>query len=240
MLLSWLKGPHAVGIYGVAYRLLEAIVAFPGFFYVSVFPLLAQGAARRDLDNVRYVAQRAFDLLVLAAVPVVLGTAMLAPQIVDALAGSKFGAAATPLRIVIVGAGSMFVNGLFTYVLIAIGRQALLVWVTLATLTLNVALNLALIPLYSYTAAAAVATGSELLTLVLLLVLVRRLCDYVPRLGVSAKAALAGGVMVVGLALTPSNLALLVVVGAVLYSGVLLLLRTHEALELRQLLGVGR
>src|ERR687888_1701689 len=86
VLLSILKGAHAVGIYGVAYRLLEAIVAFPGFFYVSVFPLLAQAYARRDLENLREVTQRAFDLLVLAAVPVVLGTFTLAPKIVDLLA----------------------------------------------------------------------------------------------------------------------------------------------------------
>src|SRR5207247_10761462 len=99
VLLSILKGPHAVGIYGVAYRLLEAVIAFPGFFYVSIFPLLSQSYARRDLGNLRDVTQRAFDLLVLAAVPVVLGTFVLAPQIVHALAGSGFDAAVTPLRI---------------------------------------------------------------------------------------------------------------------------------------------
>src|SRR5436189_153809 len=70
LLLSILKGSHAVGIYGVAYRLLEALIAFPGFFYISVFPLLSQAWARRDLANLREVTQRAFDLLVLAAVPV--------------------------------------------------------------------------------------------------------------------------------------------------------------------------
>ncbi len=208
ILLSILKGAHAVGIYGVAYRLLEAIVAFPGFFYVSVFPLLSQAYARRDLVNLRDVMQRAFDLLVLAAVPVVLGTVVLAPEIVHALAGAGFAAAVTPLRIVIAGAGLMFVNGLFTYVLIAIDRQVLLLWTGLATVTFNLALNLALIPSYSYTAAAVVATGSELLALVVLLVLVRRYAEYLPALGVSLKAAVAGGVMVAGLLVTPSNLAL--------------------------------
>ncbi len=240
ILLSILKGAHAVGIYGVAYRLLEAIVAFPGFFYVSVFPLLSQAYARRDLANLRDVTQRAFDLLVLAAVPVVLGTLVLAPQIVHALAGSGFDAAVTPLRIVIAGAGLMFVNGLFSYVLIAIDQQVQLLWSGLATLTFNLALNLALIPSYSYTAAAAVATGSELLALVVLLVLVRRYAGYLPTLGVSLKAVVAGAVMAAGLLVLPSNLALGVVAGAFLYGAVLMLLRTHRSLELRELLGAGR
>jgi O-antigen/teichoic acid export membrane protein len=240
ILLSILKGAHAVGIYGVAYRLLEAIVAFPGFFYVSIFPLLSQAYARRDLGNLRDVTQRAFDLLVLAAVPVVLGTVVLAPQIVHALAGPDFDAAVTPLRIVIGGAGLMFVNGLFTYVLIAMDRQVPLLWTGLATLTFNLALNLALIPSYSYTAAAAVATGSELLALVVLLVLIRRYAGYLPALGVSLKAVVAGAVMTAGLVVLPSNLALGVVAGAFLYGAVLMLLRTHRSLELRELLGADR
>jgi O-antigen/teichoic acid export membrane protein len=240
VLLSMLKGSHAVGIYGVAYRLLEAVVAFPGFFYVSIFPLLSQAAARNDLPNLRDVTQRAFDLLVVAAVPVVFGTAMLAPQLVEALAGKGFEAAVTPLRIVIAGAGLMFVNGLFTYVLIAVNRQTTLLWVSLATLACNLALNLALIPAYSYTAAAAVATGSEALGLAALLVLVRRFVGFTPALRVSAKAVVAGGLMVVCLAFTPSNLALLLIVGASSYVVALLLLRTHASLELRELLGAGR
>jgi O-antigen/teichoic acid export membrane protein len=240
ILLSILKGPHAVGIYGVAYRLLEALIAFPGFFYVSVFPLLSQAFARRDLGNVREVAQRSFDLLVIAAVPVVFGTMVAAPEIVSALAGSRFHAAVTPLRIVIGGAGLFFVNGLFTYVLIAIDRQVLLLWSGLGTLTFNVALNLALIPSYSYTAAAAVATGSELLTLVILLALVRRYTGYLPALGVTLKAAVAGAAMVGVLLVIPSNLAAIVVVGAVVYGAMLMLLRTHRSLELRELLGAGR
>ena len=240
VLLSILKGPHAVGIYGVAYRLLEAVVAFPGFFYVSIFPLLSRAAAQRDLEGLRDVTQRAFDVLVLAAVPVVFGTVALAPQIVHALAGNSYDAAVTPLRVVIVGAGLMFVNGLFTFVLIAVDRQVTLLWASLTALIFNVVLNLVLIPPYSYNAAAAVATGSEVLTFAVLLTLVIRAAGFTPALRVAAKATLAGGVMILCLVFTPSNLALLIAVGACAYGGALLLLRTHASLQLRQLLGAKR
>jgi O-antigen/teichoic acid export membrane protein len=199
ILLSVMKGPEAVGIYGVAYRLLEAIVAFPGFFYVSIFPLLSQGAARADLANVRDVTQRAFDLLVLGAAPLVAGTILAAPQIVHALAGPEFEDAVTPLRIVIVGAGLMFLSGLLSYVLIAVGRQATLLWVGLATLALNLGLNLALIPRYSYNAAASVATASEALALTSLLILVWRAIRFVPALRVTVKGIVASGAMVAAL-----------------------------------------
>lgn len=240
VLLSILKGAHAVGIYGVAYRLLEAVVAFAGFFYISIFPLLSRAAARRDFANLRELTQRSFDVLVLAAVPIVFGTVALAPEIVHALAGRGFDAAVTPLRVVIVGGGLMFVNGLFTFVLIAIERQVTLLWTAVAALTFNVALNLALIPRYSYNAAAAVATGSEVLTSVVLFVLVMRGADFTPTLRVAAKAAVAGAAMIACLVFTPSNLALLVAVGAFAYAAALLVLRTHASLQLRELLGAKR
>jgi O-antigen/teichoic acid export membrane protein len=240
VLLSILKGAHAVGIYGVAYRLLEAVIAFAGFFYISIFPLLSRAAARRDFANLRELTQRSFDVLVLAAVPIVFGTVALAPEIVHALAGRGFDAAVTPLRVVIVGGGLMFVNGLFTFVLIAIERQVTLLWTAVAALTFNVALNLALIPRYSYNAAAAVATGSEVLTSVVLFVLVMRGADFTPTLRVAAKAAIAGAAMIACLVFTPSNLALLVAVGAFAYAAALLVLRTHASLQLRELLGAKR
>jgi len=240
ILLSVLKGPHAAGIYGVAYRLLEAVIAFPGFFYVSIFPLLSRAAGRHDLETFRDVTQRAFDVLVVAAVPVVFGTVALAPEIVQALAGDRFRASVAPLRVVIVGGGLMFVNGLFTFVLIAVDRQVTLLWTGLVALVFNVALNLALIPRYSYNAAAAIATASEVLTLAALSVLVLRFAGFVPGFRVAVKAAVAGAFMVACLAFTPSNLALLIVVGACAYALALLLLRTHGSLQLRQLLGAKR
>jgi O-antigen/teichoic acid export membrane protein len=108
------------------------------------------------------------------------------------------------------------------------------------TLAFNVALNLALIPRYSYNAAAAVATGSEALTLGVLLVLMVRSAAFTPALRVAGKAVLAGAFMIACLAFTPSNLALLVAVGGCAYGAVLLLLRTHASLQLRQFLGAKR
>jgi O-antigen/teichoic acid export membrane protein len=134
----------------------------------------------------------------------------------------------------------MFVNGLFSYVLIAVDRQVTVLWTGVATLAFNVALNVALIPRYSYNAAAAVATGSEVLTLCALGVLVMRSAGFTPAFRVAAKAAVAGAVMIACLAFTPSNLVLLVVVGGCAYGATLLLLRTHVSLQLRELLGAKR
>ena len=239
LMLSVLKGPADVGIYGVAYRFLEAITAFPGFFYASVFPVVAALARRRELAELRAVAQLSFDLLVLGALPVVLGTLVLAPEIVRALTGNEFLKSVTPLRLVIVGGGLMFVNGLLAYILVALDRQVSVLWLATAALAFNVGLNLILIPKYSYTGAAAVATASEALCLVGSLWLVRRFASFTPSLRVALKGAVAGTAMTAAIVLVDPPLALAVLMGGAIYVGLLLLMRTHESLELRQLLRAG-
>jgi hypothetical protein len=64
--------------------------------------------------------------------------------------------------------------------------------------------------------------------------------DFTPTLRVAAKAAIAGAAMIACLVFTPSNLALLVAVGAFAYAAALLVLRTHASLQLRELLGAKR
>jgi O-antigen/teichoic acid export membrane protein len=239
ILLSLLVGAKAVGIYGVAYRLIEGVIAFPGFFVLSVFPLLTAAARAGDLQAVRVGTQRAFDVLVLAAMPVVLGTIALAPELVDLLAGSGFADAATPLRIVIAGAGLTFLNLLFAYTLIAIGEQLKVLWISAAVLAFNVALNVALIPQFTYNAAASVATASEGLSLLSFLIVVRITLGFRPSLGIAAKGAFAGGAMFLALLFLPTSFVPSALIGLAVYSAALFLLRTHESLELRELLRVG-
>jgi O-antigen/teichoic acid export membrane protein len=235
-LLSLLKGSRDVGIYGIAFRFSEMLTPFPLFFVASVFPVLAATAAARRDDQLWRATQRAFDVLLLAAVPVVLGTIAIAPQIVHALAGGAFGDAELPLRLIIFGTGLAFLTTLFTYILVALDRQRAGVWLSSLTLLVNLGLNLALIPPYGYVAAAAAASGTDALLLVGLLVIVRHYCGFTPSLAIAVKAALAGGVMFgVVLAFHP-NLPVAVVVGAAVYGAALYVLGVYDQIELRQLL----
>ena len=44
------KDADDVGIYGIAWRFLEMLVAFPAFFVMSVFPLLSDAAHQKAVD----------------------------------------------------------------------------------------------------------------------------------------------------------------------------------------------
>jgi hypothetical protein len=67
--------------------------------------------------------------------------------------------------------------------------------------------------------------------------LVRKFAGFVPRLGTAAKAAAAGVVMFGVLEVVPTGFVVSCLAGLATYTAALLLLRGHQALELRQLLG---
>jgi O-antigen/teichoic acid export membrane protein len=236
VLLSILKGPHDVGIYGIAFRFSEILTPFALYFATSLFPLLTRASDAGLIEDVRGLTQRSFDVVVVVALPMVLGTVVVAPQIVHALAGPDFAAAATPLRIVVFGTGLAFASTLLAYVLIALGRQKAVLWVNLAALSFNLVLNLALIPPYGYQAAAAVATASEVLIATGLLWLTRRHVGFRPAYSIPLRAAAAAGIMTAAVAAFHPNLPVAITVGVVVYTAALFVLGVPERLELGQLL----
>ena len=242
LLLAALREPHEVGIYGVAYRFLELLTAFPFFFVSTVFPLLAAAVHDGNLDLVRGIAQRSFDVLAAAAVPLVFGIVAIAPELVELVGGDEFAAAAAPLRMIAVGAGLIFVNGLLGYLLIAADRQRAALWLNVAVLVFNVALNLALIPRYGYNAAADVATASEILIVAGTLMMARRFVGFVPSPRVTLKALVAGAAVFAVATLAGSQVesaaaavVAAVVGGAIAYGASAMALGIHRDVELWQL-----
>jgi O-antigen/teichoic acid export membrane protein len=235
LLLSLLSGSAEVGLYGVGARFVEVAIGFPALFFAAVFPVLAGAAGVADLERLRAVAQRAFDVLVLAAVPFVLGSLLTAPEIVRLLAGGGFSGATTPLRVLSIGGGLVFVNGMLSYLLIALGRQKATFFLNLGMVTLNVGLNLVLIPRYGAVGAAWATTVSEVSILAGCSWMARSFAGFTPSLRVAWRAGLAGALMAGAVAALGAGLAASVALGAVAYGLVLAVLRVPQVLELRRL-----
>jgi O-antigen/teichoic acid export membrane protein len=122
------------------------------------------------------------------------------------------------------------------FALVALDRQKTVLYISLAALTANIALNLVFIPQYSYNAAAVIATGSQVFTLSCAVFLVHRYTGLVPSLRVIARALAAGCGVALVLLVLPTPLLLSLVIGTLLYGLLLLALRVDRELDLRQLL----
>lgn len=221
LLVSAFRPYDEVGLYSLSYRVVELIGILPAIVMTSVFPLLS-----RYLSESRELAGRtvdaAGDLFVAVGVPIAAGGLVVAPELVRALGGDEFAAAADPLRLLLVAVALAFVSGLFGHALIAGGRQRSALRLGLAALAFNLALNLALVPPFGIEAAAATALASELLLVAGGFVLVRRELGLRPRFGLLWRVLLAAAAMAGVLALVDDlPLAVLLALGVLLYAAAL-------------------
>ncbi len=221
LIISLYEPYSQVGLYTLAYRILELALVAGYIFVNTTFPLLSE-AVEHDEPRALRMIQVSSDVLVILGVPFVAGGLVLAPDIVELASGEDFADAAEPLRILLAAGALAWVNGVFGLALIAKNRQTSALWLNVTALVFNVGLNFLLIPRYGIVVAAIVTVASELLILAGSYVLMRRHFEFfpVPR---TLPAALVAAVAMAGGLWLARDLPVLVLapVGALAYAALL-------------------
>jgi O-antigen/teichoic acid export membrane protein len=210
-----------VGLYTLAYRILEFALALGAIFLTTVFPLLSEAVGRDEARALRTI-QDSTDVFLILGAPLVAGGLVLAPHVIELAGGAGFEDAAEPLRILLVAGALAWVNGVFGFALIAKRRQASALWLNATALAFNVGLNFLLVPRYGIVAAAVVTVASEVVILAGSYVLMRRHFGFFPRPHTLPPALAAAAAMGAALwALRDASIAVLAPLGAALYAGLL-------------------
>ncbi len=237
VLLSFLTSSHDVGIYSVAYRVIEIIIVLPAFYTGTVFPILSQYHGLKD-PRLKDALQRSFDFLCLLGIPAALGVIAIAPQVVNLIAGSEFLGAIVPLQILMFAVFFSFLNNLFSSLAVIFNLQKRIIWITTTVLILNIVLNLIFIQWLGYTGAAITTLITEAASCVLVFILIQKHLPARFKIGRVLRMLAAGIIMtgaVMWLGNKGFNLFVLIVVGGSLYVGLVLAMRGISSAELKQL-----
>ena len=149
-------GADAVGLFGGAQRLVDAVNLLPQAVVVSLLPALARsGHARAALR----AAADAARLLALLVAPLVVGLALWPRPALTVLLGAPFAAAAPVLQVLATVALLAASGQVLTALMIASGRERLLFAVTAASAGVTAGLGLALVPPFGPLGSAAAAAG---------------------------------------------------------------------------------
>ncbi|MFA5871792.1 MAG: flippase [Parcubacteria group bacterium] len=181
IMLSIMKSSSDVGIYNAAYKILENISFFPAMLVGLVMPIMSRYIFH-EREKFVLVADKTFKVLIILAVPLLVGILFLAPQIIRLIGGADFAESVQVLRILSFAIVFIFFGNYFNNVLVAGNKQKKLMLVLLFCAIFNILLNLILIPRYSYTGAAVVSSLTEMLVAILCASLVFRELKYRPSL----------------------------------------------------------
>ncbi len=180
ILLSLFQSSSDVGIYSVAYKIIENLIFFPAMLAGLILPLLARYFSTNKKHFIE-IANKTFKVFVVIVLPVVIGTVFLASDIVQIIGGSEFLASTPVLQILAFSLGCIFFGQYFNMILVVGHMQKKLMQALLFIAAFNIILNLFLVSRYSYFGAATTAVLTEFMVVLLTGTLAYRSLGFSPR-----------------------------------------------------------
>lgn len=229
--LSLYKSSAEVGIYGAAYRVIDVLTTIPFMFAGLILPILTMAWIDKKKAYFKKTLQRAFDFMIIVAIPLLVGGVMLAKPIMLAVAGEEFIASGKILSLLIVAVAFIFAGTMFSHAVIAIDKQKKLIGFYIFTSLTALLGYITLIPLYSGVGAAIVTIYSEVIIASFSAYCVYKYTKFLPNIRTVLKSIIASLIMGLFLYLYPAhlsvgflNLGLTVILAALIYGLFLFLL----------------
>lgn len=171
LILSVLESTAAVGIYGVAYSLLQPALLAPMYLMSALIPSMTTA---KDPEALTDIVERAYRLVAAAAILLAVGGYAVRLYATVAVSSSAFIGAATPFAILCCGAVFSYLNNVFGFAATSVDKHHRFVVVSVAALVVNVLLNFALIPHFGLVGAASATLASEALSFCGIVVVFRK------------------------------------------------------------------
>ena len=234
VLLLELDSADEAGIYAVAYRFLDPLIALPGIIMSTFFPVLA-AVYERDRGRARRLVQQCAEVMFMVTLPCFVAVVALADQIVGLLFGPEYSRSAGVLQILMAALVSIGFGTLAGLLASVLGLQWRLALYSTLGAVANLSLNIVLIPLYGAYGAALTTVVTEVLTMTLMFWTALRVLEMRLAFGRLARITVAASGLLMGLlALRQLGLVPAIIGGALIYPGLLLALRLIRRDDLRR------
>ena len=229
VMIQFLSGDFATGIYNSAYKIVSVFAAFYVIYQYVIFPLMSKlYAENANLLKVSFEQSFKYSLLIL--LPLCIGVYFYSPYIIDLIYSSQYALASPAMQILIWTVVFLFINGVATSLLNSIGKEVSVTKIYLVAALFNIVLNYLTIPVWSYIGASITTVLSEILILVLMMYSIFK-TEYKPDLSLLktiVKLIVCGFILAVVLYLINVSLWLAIPIGFVVYVLALFITRTID------------
>jgi O-antigen/teichoic acid export membrane protein len=225
IMLSLMKGDAAVGWYNAATSLTYGLKSVPHIFMSALLPLMSYYFVTSK-DVLKNAFQKSFKYLLILGLPIAVGTSLLSNNIILFFYGQQYVNSIIVLQILAWDILLIFLYTCLAFLMISTNKQYQMAILAGSTALINVVLNLFLIPYFSYTGAAIATIAAEGFLLLSYFYLSFRYFDKGSLQKIVLKPILACVVMGFFVyTFHNSNLILLILIAALLYFGMLYLIK---------------
>lgn len=163
IMLSKMRNATEVGLYGVAYKFVDATLFLPAILSSVLLPIFSGRYASRQENELREITNKMLNLCITLVLPGVLLLALFSPNLIPFLYGNEFIPSSVFLTILAFTFIFMFPNAIMGTVLYAIKKQNITLYNTFACFVFNFFTNSLVIPRYGAHGAAVTAVLTQIL-----------------------------------------------------------------------------
>ena len=241
VMISWLAGDYATGIYNSAYKVISVFTAFYVIYQYVIFPLMSK-LHTEDTNLLKISFEQSFKYSLLILLPIIVGVYFYSQYLITLIYGNTYALAAVPMQILIWTVVFLFINGVATSLLNSIGKEYDVTKIYIIAAIFNIAVNYFLIPKYTYIGASIATVLSEILILGLMMYSISK-TEYKPDISLLKtviKLVICGIILAIVLYVVNVSLWLAIPIGLVVYVASLFLTKSIDDTDkyiVRELLG---
>lgn len=173
ILLSYLKGSFETGIYGAAYRFLDAVIFIPSAFSMALFPVLSRIHESKAAD-IKRLYFKSFKVMLGLGLIVLAGYLLFLPSVIKLMLPNYLSSILV-IKVLSLAIPFMFIHVPAVTVLLSTDKYLKEVLVlSVIALGFNVIANLIFIPQFGFMAAAWVTVVSEVLSFIIFFLLTKQ------------------------------------------------------------------
>lgn len=174
LILNFIKGKQAVGIYSAGYRFLDALMFIVTSYNVSSMPLFSKLAKEKRGGLFINKIKKDSVMVFLIGMFIALGFYFLGPVVLPVVYKSTYFQSIQVLRIIIFALPLILLTSVFLNSIYSLNKAKTVIYIFLLQLVLNVALNLFFIPRYSFFASAYITLVCETLNTLICFIILRK------------------------------------------------------------------
>ena len=218
VMITWLAGDYATGLYNSAYKVISVFTAFYVIYQYVIFPLMSK-LYTEDTNMLKISFEQSFKYSLLILLPIIVGVYFYSPYIINLIYTSEFALASVPMQILIWTVVFLFINGVATSLLNSIGKEFDVTKIYIIAAIFNIDVNYFLIPKYTYIGASIATVLSEILILGLMMYSISK-TEYKPDISLLKtviKLVICGIILAIALYLIDVSLWLAIPIGLIVY-----------------------
>lgn len=173
IILSYIKGSYETGLYGVAYKFLEATIFIPGAFAAAIFPTLAK-LHNEKLTDLKKIYFKSLKLMTILGIIIMAGYIFILPEVIK-LFLPNYLSAINSIKILSLSLPFIFMATPGVQVMLSTEKFLKeVIFFSIFTVAFNIILNLIFIPKFGFLAASWVTVLSDILSFLIFYYLVIR------------------------------------------------------------------